>query len=263
MTQPATVKVGWRILQTIRVESVVKSFEERVENDSLIDLGQKLPETVELGNATRLALKAIYVDGERVGSRQIIVSKPMQINAEYITQYLVSLALEAGGGYLAEPDHVVLENGEGEEVYTPPMTYLDRGAWRTVSIRYRDAEVNVEQALTIDGPGEYRLKTALKAVKVRAVDVLGIPAPLTEIWIYPDIRATTSYDGQAVLPAAPPKETLLKASSPLGGGEAALPAEAAEATIVIPLSTWTIIIVAAACSVAAVFIRLRRRRPQP
>ncbi len=263
LTQPATVKVEWRILQTIRVDSVVKSFEERVENGSSIDVRRWLPETVELGNATRLALKAVYVDGARTGSWLITVSKPMHIRVEYLPQYLVSMALEAGEGYLAEPDNVVLEGGGETRVYTPPMAYIDSGTWRTVSIRYREAEVNVEQTVSIQGPGEYRLRTGLKTVRIKAVDVLGIPAPFTEAWIYPDIRATTAYDGQAKLPAAPPTETTIKASSPLGGGETALAADATEATIVIPLSTWTIVFIAAACSAAVLVLKIsRRRRPR-
>jgi len=260
LTQPATVKAEWRILQTIWVESAVKSLTERVENGSSIDVRRWLPEMAELGNATRLALKAVYVDGAKTDSWLITVSRPMHLRVEYVTQYLVSMALEAGEGYLAEPDNVVLEEGGDTRVYTPPMTYIDRGTWRTVSIKYRGAEVNIDQTVAIQGPGEYRLRTGLKTVTVRVVDVVGMPAPFTDAWIYPDIRVTTAYDGRAKLPAAPPTETTLKASSPLGGGETKLAADATEATIVIPLSTWTLVLLAAACSATLLAgLKLRRR----
>jgi len=92
---------------------------------------------------------------------------------------------------------------------------------------------------------------------VRAVDVLGMPAPNTLITT-PFSQAVTGWAGEATLHAIPPTTVEAKLRHVLGESYAEIPGDAAEITARIPLSIYTLTIMVAIVAVFVAYLGLRR-----
>jgi hypothetical protein len=215
-------------------------------------------ESIVYGNGTVRKFVGWIVDGQLIANRTIsfTVSRPMGVTALWRTYDYVTFMLDAGGGYIVQADRVVLE-GEHETVTVNGSGFLERGMWRVSGAWYRGAEVSVPTDVSVRGSGAVTLPSRLRAVKVRAVDILGMPAPNTLITT-PFSQAATGWAGEATLHAIPPTTVEAKLRHVLGESYVEIPGDAAEIAARIPLSIYTLTIMVAIAAVFAAYLGLRR-----
>jgi hypothetical protein len=215
-------------------------------------------ESIVYGNGTLRKFVGWIVDGQLITNRTIsfTISRPMDVRALWRTYDYITFMFDAGGGYIVQADRVVLE-GEHETVTVNGSGFLERGVWRVSGAWYRGAEVSVPTDVSVRGSGAVTLPSRLRAVKVRAVDVLGMPAPNTLITT-PFSQAVTGWAGEATLHAIPPTTVEAKLRHVLGESYVEIPGDAAEITARIPLSIYALIIMVAIAAVFAAYLGLRR-----
>jgi hypothetical protein len=215
-------------------------------------------ESIVYGNGTVRKFVGWIVDGQLIANRTIsfTVSRPMDVKAIWRTYDYVTFMLDAGGGYIVQADRVVLE-GEHGTVTVNGSGFLERGMWRVLEAWYRGAEVSVPTDVSVRGSGAVTLPSRLRAVKVRAVDILGMPAPNTLITT-PFSQAATGWAGEATLHAIPPTTVEAKLRHVLGESYAEIPGDAAEIAARIPLSIYTLTIMVAIVAVFVAYLGLRR-----
>jgi len=259
VTSPVTIRAQWDVYHMVSLSS-----EAPVESGGpgLYPEGSRWNATAEesivYGNGTVRKFVGWIVDGQLIANRTIsfTVSRPMDVKALWRTYDYVTFMLDAGGGYVVQADKIVLE-GEHGAVTVNGSGFLERGVWRVSGAWYRGAEVSVPTDVSVRGSGAVTLPSRLRAVKVRAVDILGMPAPNTLITT-PFSQAATGWAGEATLHAIPPTTVEAKLRHVLGESYVEIPGDAAEIAARIPLSIYTLTIMVAIAAVFAAYLGLRR-----
>jgi len=256
---PITIRAQWDAYHMVSLSS-----EAPVESGGpgLYPEGSKWNATAEesivYGNGTVRKFVGWIVDGQLIANRTIslTISRPMDVRALWRTYDYITFMLDAGGGYIVQADKIVLE-GEHGTVTVNGSGFLERGVWRVSGAWYRGAEVSVPTDVSVRGSGAVTLPSRLRAVKVRAVDILGMPAPNTLITT-PFSQAATGWAGEATLHAIPPTTIEAKLRHVLGESYVEIPGDAAEIAARIPLSIYTLIIMVAIVAVFVAYLGLRR-----
>ncbi|MEM2238573.1 MAG: hypothetical protein QW351_09445, partial [Candidatus Caldarchaeum sp.] len=259
--KPTVVKVEWRVYHRLVVKSPVAGFEKHVEEGTIYNLD--FPKSIELGNGTKLVLKKVLVDGVKTDEDMIKITKPVEISVEYARNYMTTFFIEAGDAMTLEPEQVVLVGEDGSKtIYKPPASYVPEGVQTVESIVFRGYEVAGGGAVKIDTAGQHILPTRLRTVRIKVVDILGLPEPLASVWAFPDIKASANLLGQAVLPAIPPEKIAVTASSWSGKNTVTLDSYETEKTIAIPLSTSTATLLTVAGAGSWIYMLGRRKPPR-
>jgi len=259
VTSPVTIRAQWDVYHMVSLSSEAPVGSG---GPGLYPEGSRWNATAEesivYGNGTLRKFIGWIVDGQLITNRTIslTVSKPIGVRALWRTYDYVTFMLDAGGGYVVQADRVVLESEHGA-VTVNGSGFLERGVWRVSGAWYRGAEVSVPTDVSVRGSGAVTLPSRLRTVKVRAVDILGMPAPNTLITT-PFSQAATGWAGEATLHAIPPTTVEAKLRHVLGESYVEIPGDAAEIAARIPLSIYTLIIMVAIVAVFAAYLGLRR-----
>jgi hypothetical protein len=129
--------------------------------------------------------------------------------------------------------------------------------WSVSRAWYRGTEVSVPADVSVRGSGAVTIPSRLRAVRVRAVDFLGMPAPNTLITT-PFSQAVTDWAGEARLYAIPPTTVEAGLKHILGESSTEIPGDAAEAVARIPVSIYTLMVIMALAA-SITYLGLRRR----
>ena len=259
VTSPVTIRAQWDVYHMVSLSSEAPVGSG---GPGLYPEGSRWNATAEesivYGNGTVRRFVGWIVDGQLIANRTIsfTVSRPIGVKALWRTYDYVTFMLDAGGGYVVQADKIVLE-GEHGAVTVNGSGFLERGVWRVSGAWYRGAEVSVPTDVSVRGSGAVTLPSRLRAVKVRAVDILGMPAPNTLITT-PFSQAATGWAGEATLHAIPPTTVEAKLRHVLGESYAEIPGDAAGIAARIPLSIYTLIIMVAIVAVFVAYLGLRR-----
>ena len=259
VTSPVTIRAQWDVYHMVSLSSEAPVGSG---GPGLYPEGSRWNATAEesivYGNGTLRKFIGWIVDGQLITNRTIslTVSKPIGVRALWRTYDYVTFMLDAGGGYVVQADRVVLESEHGA-VTVNGSGFLERGVWRVSGAWYRGAEVSVPTDVSVRGSGAVTLPSRLRTVKVRAVDILGMPAPNTLITT-PFSQAATGWAGEATLHAIPPTTVEAKLRHVLGESYVEIPGDAAEIAARIPLSIYTLIIMVAIVAVFVAYLGLRR-----
>lgn len=254
---PVKVKVEWQVFHRVKLTTPLAGFEKEVEENSLYPV--EVPESVELGNATKLVLDKILVDGEPFGGKGVNITKPTSVTAVYYRAYLKTLFIEGGGGSAHEPDEITLQCRE-KTTYKPPASYVPEGRCRTLSVKFKGYEVNAGEEFMVNGPSQQLIKTTLKAVKIRIVDIFGMPVPFATVYSPTGTQAATNFFGEAVLTAVPPYPVTISVNALTEARSTEVAPAETEKTTTTTVSPTTMVLVAALGAVSWITVRKLSKR---
>jgi len=105
----------------------------------------------------------------------IYVDTPKVVSLEYYEEMLVSFITQDSDGFFV-PAEIRLKTESGMLSLLPfTETWLRSGLYQIDRIVFNDVDVKKSDTLTLSSPGEYRLKVNVYGVKVKVVDLLGVP----------------------------------------------------------------------------------------
>jgi hypothetical protein len=221
-----------------------------------------------------LVLYDVIMDNRSLGpitSLEIEMKRPVSIFAVYRDQILVWPKLTGPDGSIVDPDLVILRSDLGEVVSEEgKAVWLDRYLtlglrrieWRVVKAVYKGADVTVNATVRASEPGTIAIPAGISYLTVGVKDVLGMPVPFANVaYSGPggDVKASTDYSGIARLGVVPNGQGRLSAGLiGASGGEVAIPP--GEHIVVLPVSPYTIALIATAILTAYLVVRVWRRR---
>jgi hypothetical protein len=226
------------------------------------------------GDTSRLVLHDVIMDNRSLGpitSLEIEMKRPVSIFAVYRDQILVWPKLRGHDGSVADPDLVVLGSDLGEVVSEGgKAVWLDRYLtlglriveWRVVKAVYRGVDVTVNATVRASEPGTIAIPAGISGLTVRVRDVLGMPVPFANV-IYSgpggEVKTSTDYSGTAKLGVVPNGKGRISAGL-IGASEDEVAIPPGEHTIVLPVSPYTIALLASVILSAYLVVRVWRRR---
>jgi hypothetical protein len=226
------------------------------------------------GDTNRLALHDIIMDNRSLGpitSIEIEMKRPVSIFAVYRDQILVWPKLTGPDGSIVDPDLVVLRSDLGEVVSEGgKAVWLDRYLtlgfrsveWRVVKAVYKGVDVTVNATVRAGEPGTIAIPAGISYLTVRMKDVLGMPVPFANVaYSGPggEVKASTDYSGTAKLGVVPNGQGRLSAGL-IGTSEGVVSVPPGEHVVVLPVSPYTIALLASVILSAYLVVRVWRRR---
>jgi hypothetical protein len=139
---------------------------------------------------------------------------------------------------------------------------LKRIEWRVVKAVYRGADVTVNATVKASEPGTIAIPAGISGLTVRVRDVLGMPVPFANVaYSGPggDVKASTDYSGIAKLGVVPNGQGRLSAGL-IGASEGEVSIPPGEHVVVLPVSPYTMALLATAILSTYLVVRLWRRR---
>jgi hypothetical protein len=197
--------------------------------------------------------------------------KPVSIIAVYRDQILVWPKLKGQDGSVADADLVVLRSDLGEVTSEGgKAVWLDRYLtlglrsveWRVVKAVYRGADVTVNATVRAGESGTIAIPARISGLTVVVRDVLGMPVPFANVaysGLGGEVKASSDYSGIARLGVVPNGQGRLSAGM-IGASEGEVTIPPGEHTIVLPVSPYTIALLASAILSAYLVVRVWRRR---
>jgi hypothetical protein len=157
-----------------------------------------------------------------------------------------------------------LVSEEGKAVWLD--RYLTLGLriveWRVVKAVYKGVDVTVNATVKASEPGTIAIPAEISGLTVRVRDVLGMPVPFASV-IYSspggEVKASTDYSGIARLGVVPNGQGRLSAGL-IGASEGEVSTPPGEHIVVLPVSPYTIALLASAILSAYLVVRVWRRR---
>jgi hypothetical protein len=226
------------------------------------------------GDTSRLVLHDVIMDNRSLGpitSIEIEMKRPVSVIAVYRDQILVWPKLRGQDGSVADPDLVVLRSDLGEVVSEGgKAVWLDRYLtlglrsveWRVMKAVYKGVDVTVNATVKANEPGTIAIPAGISGLTVRVRDVLGMPVPSANV-IYSgpggEAKASTDYSGIARLGVVPNGQGRISAGL-IGASEGEVSIPPGEHTVVLPLSPYTIALLATAILSTYLVVRGWRRR---
>jgi hypothetical protein len=226
------------------------------------------------GDTSRLVLHDVIMDNRSLGpvtSLEIEVKRPVSIFAVYRDQILVWPKLKGQDGSIADPDLVALRSDLGEVTSEGgKAVWLDRYLtlglttveWRVVKAVYKGVDVTVNATVKTSEPGTIAIPAGISGLTVRVRDVLGIPVPFANVaYSGPggEVKSSTDYSGVARLGVVPNGQGRLSAGL-IGASEGEVSIPPGEHIVVLPVSPYTIALLASAMLSAYLVVRVWRRR---
>jgi hypothetical protein len=226
------------------------------------------------GDTNRLVLHDVIMDNRSLGpitSLEIEMKKPVSVIAVYRDQILVWPKLRGQDGSVADPDLVVLKSDLGEVISEGgKAVWLDRYLtlglrsveWRVVKAVYRGVDVTVNATVRASEPGTIAIPAGISGLTVRVRDVLGMPVPFANVaYSGPggEVKASTDYSGIAKLGVVPNGKGRISAGL-IGASEGEVSIPPGEHTVVLPLSPYTIVLLASITLSTYLVVRVWRRR---
>ncbi|MGC8587312.1 MAG: hypothetical protein ACP5K9_03450 [Candidatus Micrarchaeia archaeon] len=146
--------------------------------------------TLNLSSSERYAFVG-WSNGVRNASFQIAVDKPVQVEALFDMQYLVTLqgVDEYGNPVQAESFYIDGKDYGTSAFLTANATYNVTGAL------YNGAMVRASQAISVDGPSVVQVKLPLYNVSVKVTDFLGIPVNSLIVAKFSNMTTSDFYTG--------------------------------------------------------------------
>ena len=226
------------------------------------------------GDTSRLVLHDVIMDNRSLGpitSLEIEVKRPVSVIAVYRDQILVWPKLRGQDGSIADPDLVVLRSDLGEVVSEEgKAVWLDRYLtlglrsveWRVMKAVYKGVDVTVNATVRAGDPGTVAIPAGISGLTVRVKDVLGMPVPFANV-IYSgpggEAKASTDYSGTAKLGVVPNGQGRVSAGL-IGTFEGDVSIPPGEHTVVLPVSPYTMALLASVILSAYLVVRIWRRR---
>jgi hypothetical protein len=206
-----------------------------------------------------------------ITSLEIEMKNPVFIFAVYRDQVLVWPKLKGQDGSVADPDLVVLRSDLGEAISEGgKAVWLDRYLtlglrsieWRVVKAVYKGVDVTVNATVKASEPGTIAIPAEISGLTIRVRDVLGMPVPFANV-IYSgpggEVKASTDYSGIARLGVVPNGQGRVSAGL-IGASEGEVSTPPGEHIVVLPVSPYTIALLASAILSAYLMVRVWRRR---
>jgi hypothetical protein len=280
---PIEMHVLWTVKYALDVRSPAGVVS--IRNSSLplpatvfVEEGEKITldfKSVQLtGDTRRLVLHDVIVDNRGLGpttSLEIEMRKPVSVIAVYRDQILVWPKLRGQDGSIADPDLVVLSSDLGEVTSEGgKAVWLDRYLtlglrsveWRVVKAVYKGVDVTVNATVRVGESGTIAIPAGISYLTVRVRDVLGMPVPFANV-LYSgpggEVKASTDYSGVAMLGVVPNGEGRISAGL-IGTSEAKVSVPPGEHTVVLPVSPYTIVLIATTILSTYLVVRRWRRR---
>ncbi|MEM2692361.1 MAG: carboxypeptidase-like regulatory domain-containing protein [Nitrososphaerota archaeon] len=223
------------------------------------------------GNATRIVLHDVIVDNRSLGpvpSVEIEVKRPVSVLAVYRYQVLVWPRLSGPDGSVADPDVVVLRSELGEVVSEGgKAVWLDRRVgvrsveWTAVRAVYRGVDVTVSSTVRPGEPGTLLVPASISDLVVYVRDLLGMPVPSAAVsyrGAAGELTVRTDHSGLARLGVVPQGTARISASL-IGGSDSEVTVPPARQEVVLPVSPYTIALMASAIFPLLVVSRRWRR----
>jgi hypothetical protein len=226
------------------------------------------------GDTSRLVLRDVIMDNRSLGpitSLEIEMKRPVSVIAVYRDQILVWPKLRGQDGSVANPDLVVLRSDLGEAISEGgKATWLDRYLtlglrsveWRVVKAVYKGVDVTVNATVKASESGTIAIPAGISGLTVRVRDVLGMPVPFANVaYSGPggEVKASTDYSGIAKLGVVPNGQGRISAGL-IGASEGEVMIPPGEHTVVLPVSPYTMALLATAILSAYLVVRVWRRR---
>jgi hypothetical protein len=226
------------------------------------------------GDTSRLVLHDVIMDNNSLGpttSLEIEMRKPVSVIAVYRDQILVWPKLRGQDGSVADPDLVVLRSDlrevtseGGKAVWLD--RYLTLGLrsveWKVVKAVYKGVDVTVNATVRAGESGTIPIPAGISYLTVRVRDVLGMPVPFASV-VYSgpggEVKASTDYSGTTKLGVVPNGQGRISAGL-IGVSEGEVSVPPGEHTVVLPVSPYTIVLIATAILSTYLVVRLWRRR---
>jgi hypothetical protein len=280
---PIEMRILWTVKYALDVSSPAGVVS--IRNSSLplpatvfVEEGERITldfKSVQLtGDTNRLVLHDVIMDNNSLGpmtSLEIEMRKPVSVIAVYRDQILVWPKLKGQDGSIADPDLVVLRSELGEVVSEGgKAVWLDRHLtlglrsveWRVVKAIYKGVGVTVNATVRAGEPGTIAIPAGISGLTVRVRDFLGMPVPFANVaYSGPggEVKASTDYSGIARLGVVPNGQGRLSAGL-IGASEAEVSLPPGEHTVVLPVSPYTIALLASAMLLAYLVVKVWRRR---
>jgi hypothetical protein len=256
--KPLKILVEWRVYHRITVSSPVNSYEAWVLNGTVHRLD--LPEKKLVGGDTLMVLKQVKVNGKPHQGLEVTVTSPTSVEAVYQRKLMTTIMVDAGRGYLVEPNEVVLERDGEVEVYRPPFTYIGEGTWRVTKVTYLGGDIAMSATIEVNIAGMKTIPSRLRTVEITVVDLIGLPVPYALVETE-NIADVTGISGTTTLPAIPPWDFEASASHLLGRGVTTIRPGDATARITAGISPYTLVIIAiSTLTVSAIGVAKWRKR---
>jgi hypothetical protein len=226
------------------------------------------------GDTRRLVLHDVIMDNRSLGpitSIEIEMKRPVSIFAVYRDQILVWPKLKGQDGSIADPDLVILRSDLGEVTSERgKAVWLDRYLtlglrsveWRVVKAVYKGVDVTVNATVRAGESGTIAIPAGISYLTVGVRDVLGLPVPFAGVaYSGPggEVKASTDYSGTAKLGVVPNGQGRLSAGL-IGASEGEVSIPPGERIIVLPVSPYTMALLASAILTAYLVVRVWRRR---
>lgn len=157
VTKPSEISVTW-----VPIGSVVEIEAEPI---------------IQVDSGRRLVFSGFGGDVDDVQGNKvtIYVDTPKVVSLEYYEEMLVSFITQDSDGFFV-PAEIRLKTESGMLSLLPfTETWLRSGLYQIDRIVFNDVDVKKSDTLTLSSPGEYRLKVNVYGVKVKVVDLLGVP----------------------------------------------------------------------------------------
>ncbi|MEM1547296.1 MAG: hypothetical protein QXP91_12670, partial [Candidatus Methanomethylicia archaeon] len=261
MDKPIDVEIDWDTYYLINLKSVAPVngsgglFREG-------DLWEAYAEeSIQYGNGTVRKFQYWIIDGGTVSEKHVVltVEKPLNVTCVWKTLHYISILLDAKEGYAIKPDKIVLE-GRGEVLeLSEPSGFVEEGLW-SIRAWYKGIEATKPNTvLIVAGPGPIIVDSILKTVKVTVSDFLGLPVPYATVSTNYTV-SKTDYRGEAILVAIPSVDVEAEAESLSMKSSTTIRPADLECRIVLPISPYTILVIASLSLIAGmVYLKYRRR----
>jgi hypothetical protein len=226
------------------------------------------------GDTGRLVLHDVIMDNRSLGSitsLEIEMRRPVSVIAVYRDQILVWPKLRGQDGSITDPDLVVLRSDLGEVVSEGgKAVWLDRYLtlglrsveWRVVKAVYKGVDVTVNATVRAGEPGTIAIPAGISGLTVRVRDVLRMPVPFANVaYSGPggEVKASTDYSGIAKLGVVPNGQGRVSAGL-IGASEREVSIPPGEHTVVLPISPYTMVLLASITLSTYLVVRGWKRR---
>jgi hypothetical protein len=226
------------------------------------------------GDTRRLVLHDVIMDNRSLGpitSIEIEMKRPVSVTAVYRDQVIVWPKLRGQDGSIADPDLVVLRSDLGEVTSEGgKAVWLDRYLtlglrsveWRVVKAVYKGVDVTVNATVRAGEPGTIAIPAGISGLTVRVRDVLGMPVPFANVaYSGPggEVKASTDYSGIAKLGVVPNGQGRISAGL-IGAFEELISIPPGEHTVVLPVSPYTMALLASVILSTYLVVKVWRRR---
>jgi hypothetical protein len=226
------------------------------------------------GDTSRLVLHDVIMDNRSLGpisSLEIEMKRPVSVITVYRDQIIVWPKLGGPDGSVADPDLVVLKSDLGEVISEGgKAVWLDRYLtlglrsveWRVVKAVYRGVDVTVNATVRAGESGTIAIPAAISYLTAKVRDVLGMPVPFANVaylGLGGEVKALTDYSGIAKLGVVPNGQGRLSAGL-IGASEGEVSIPPGEHTVVLPISPYTIVLLASITLSTYLVVRRWRRR---